>query len=271
LQYFAAITGFLKYLLFLLLDASGYLPLQVRYKLTDITFTVAYFISLNKRKNVGKNLQLILDRKPNPHEVMLVFRDYGRYWAELPRVNELHKTLKIIREGDFPLSSRSFLGVSFHIGNFELFGPEIYRMHGCEFNVIAEHLRPQIFANHFIKVRKRHHIRTIFHDDFRTILNVLKSGEPLGILCDRIVAGYGIKAHLFGRPVRLPVSVVKYALDAKIPIYISYTVRKNQSLVIQGRKIDTELSFDETVKCITDVIENAVRLYPYQWHMLSSL
>lgn len=173
---FKAIIGFLRYLLFWFLDASGYLPLRARYMLTNFTFFTFCLLSYQKRENVRKNLQLILDRKPQFTEIMRVFLDYGQYWAELPRLHEFWKSMQVVHEGDFP-PSKSFLGVTFHIGNFELFGPEIYHTLGCNFNVIAEHLYPQALTEYFMKMRMRHHIRTILHDDFRTILKMLKSGE----------------------------------------------------------------------------------------------
>jgi hypothetical protein len=45
-----------------------------------------------------------------------------------------------------------------------------------------------------------------------------------------MIGGSGIPAKLFGKQVHLPISIVKYAPDAKILIYIAYNIRDKHVL-----------------------------------------
>ncbi len=264
--------GSLKLLSLYLLRIVSFLPWNIRYFVIDQISLIAFAICLKKRKSVNKNLQLILGKKPSVYEVIKVFREYGKYWAEFFDIDRLWSdNNKILVNPDFPPKENSFLGLTFHIGNFELFGPALFPSIGANFNVVAERLQPTFLSDYFESHRLRHHITTILHDDKRKLINVLNQGKALGIVCDRVVGGRGIEVRLFGKKVCLPLNVVSIALQKKIPIVVSYCVKEKKDIKVYYHKIPLDWNHDQVISEIISILENAIRKYPYQWHVLSSI
>ncbi len=266
------LLGLGKLFLLNLLDSSKILPLKVRYIITDFFAAATFIIVGSKRKAVKRNLSYILGCKPSMSDIWKVFKEYGRYWAELPALTEFWSKMPRTYEGDtFPPSEKAFLGLTFHIGNFEVFGNELHRCFDSSLHVVAERLRPQILADYFKKKRRLYHVETICHDDTKSILKILKSGETLGVVCDRMISGKGVEARLFGRRINLPLKIVAYALNSKIPVYVAYCVKDKGSLKIVSKRIEETASFEHAIGKITSTLESAIRQYPHQWHVLSPM
>lgn len=268
--YYAA--GISKYFLLNLIRAVKIVPLKVRYSIVNVFAVAAFIVCKKKRDSVQQNLTAILNRKPLLLEIAQVFIEYGRYWAELFDVNDLWlKSERIIENPEFPPREAPFLGLTFHLGNFEIFGPALYQSLGKPFHVIAENLKPEFLAAYFKKCRSKHHITTILHDDKREIVRVIKEGNALGVVCDRMVGGNGIEARLFGRKTRLPLNIVSYAVQKKIPIFVAYCVREKKYLRVAFHKINSEGNTEDAIHQVIQIMENAISKYPLQWHTLSSI
>ena len=264
------IGGIFKLSLLKILQFSSFVPLPVRYLFSDFAAFFALLIFHSKRKAVRKNLKMVFGRQPRHSEILKVFSEYGRYWAELPAINRFWAHHKKIIHGNPPVES-CFLGLTFHIGNFEVFGNILNPICKGRFHVVAERLKPQFIADFFTRLRQNHYICSIAHDDLRHILKVLSDNKPLGILCDRMVGGRGVEVRLFGRRIQMPLNIIEYALQKAIPVYISYCVRDKDGLHIYFRKPDPLAGFDGVVKEVVASLENALSSYPYQWHVLTEI
>jgi lauroyl/myristoyl acyltransferase len=265
-------SGLFKLFLLYILRIISFLPLRMRYCVIDQISLIVFHTCRKKRNAVVRNLQLILERPPGSNEVRRVFIEYGRYWAEFFDVKRFWTDSKRIFDNpEFPPKDSSFLGLTFHLGNFEVFGPALIQSIGGNFHVVAERLKPDFLSGFFKKYRLRHNITTILHDEKREILNVLNQGRALGVVCDRIVGGRGVEVRLFGKKVRLPLNIVSLALQKKIPIVVSYCVKDENALKMYYQKLPADLKYDDAIEQIVNLLENAIRRYPFQWHVLSSL
>jgi lauroyl/myristoyl acyltransferase len=266
------ISGLFKLSLLYILRIISFLPLNKRYYIIDRISLIVFYLCRKKKNAVAKNLKLILDKNPEPNDIRMVFIEYGRYWAEFFDVKRLwSETKRIIVNPEFPPKFSSFLGLTFHLGNFEVFGPALSPVIGGDFHVIAERLKPDFLSEFFKKYRLRHNIATILHDDKREIINALNQGKALGVVCDRVVGGRGIEVRIFGKKVRLPLNLVSLALQKKIPVIVSYCVKEENALKMYYQKLPDGLKYDEAIEWIVNLLENAIRKYPLQWHVLSSL
>lgn len=266
------ITGLLKLNLLYILRIISFLPLNIRYFIIDRISLIVFCICRKKRNAVARNLTLILEKTPELNDVRTVFIEYGRYWAEFFDVKRFWAdSRRIIDNPEFPPKDSNFVGLTFHLGNFEVFGPALFPFIKDNFHVIAERLKPDFLSDFFKKYRLRHNITTILHDEKREILNVLNQGKALGVVCDRIVGGRGVEVRLFGKKVRLPLNIVSLALQKKIPIVVSYCVKEENALKMYYHKLPLDLKYDDAIEKIVNLLENAIRKYPFQWHVLSSL
>ena len=264
-------AGYFKLLLLWLLDLMRVLPLRVRYYFTDILAVLASIVCVKKRTVVKTNIFIVNHRNAQETDIRAVFKSYGRYWAELSDIVSLWtQQFKIICGPDFPPKEKCFLGVTFHIGNFELFGPALFEATGSDLTVVAERLYPAALFDFFLRIRKRHHIHTIAHDDARKIVSVLKEGRPLGVLCDRCIGPNGTDVKLFGTNWMIPVSVIKYAVSLKIPIYCAYCIQEESVIQLFCKKIDLSKSFDAVTDEIVEILEHAISSYPFLWHNISN-
>lgn len=264
------IAGYFKVLLLGMLELIHRFPLSIRYHFTDALAITACFVLVKKRNIVKRNLSVIRGSDAPEKDVRAVFKSYGRYWAELPDVESLwSKQLKVICGPDFPPQEKCFLGVTFHIGNFELFGPALFEFSGIDLPVVAERLYPPALFEYFFRIRKKHHIHTIAHDDARKIVSVLKEGKPLGVLCDRSIDMKGTSVNLFGTNWIMPMSAVKYALSLKIPIYYAYCIQDDTMIQLFCKKINTQQSFEHVADEIAHILEDALSNYPLLWHNIS--
>ncbi len=265
------VVGLFKLVLLRGMFLSAVLPLWLRYVFSDLLSLVALIICKDKRIAVYDNLSLILNN-PTISDVWRVFSEYGRYWADLPDMYKSILTAPKTYSGDpFPPPDLNFLGLTFHLGNFEVFGTLIHLQFNRKLNVVAERLKPDRLSNYFKTKRSLYHINTITHDDMRAVIKTLKRGNGLGILCDRVISGKGVEATLFGKKTTMPLNLVEYALRENIPVYISYCIKEGKELKIFCKKLDDSVDFKKAVKIITSTLENAVREYPYQWHLLSPI
>jgi lauroyl/myristoyl acyltransferase len=271
-NYLIIISGLFKLSLLYILRIISFLPLNIRYCIIDRISLIVFYLCCRKREAVARNLKLILDKNPDPNDIRMVFIEYGRYWAEFFDIIRFwSNTKRIIDNPEFPPKDGNFLGLTFHIGNFEVFGPALSPGIGGNFYVIAERLKPDFLSEFFKKYRLRHNIVTILHDDKREILKALNQGKALGVVCDRVVGGRGVEVRLFGKKVRLPLNIVSLALHKKIPIVVSYCVKEENALKMYYKKLPDDLKYDEAIEQIVNLLENAIRKYPLQWHVLSAV
>ena len=253
------------------IDLTAALPLRFRYGITDALSFAACALFYRKRRAVRSNLRYIFGRDPSLREIAAVFKEYGRYWAESVDPAGFLQSSKVMESGpDFPPAEPQFLGLTFHLGNFELFGPAFHPYLKNDFVVIAERLKPKALADYFHARRAASHFATLAHDNPQTIVRNLAGGAALGIVCDRSLDGKGVEARLFNKRVRMPLSLVDYSLRHKVPIYVAYCVKEEHGLRIFCRRLDSSLDFDGIVSVIASILEDAIRRYPFQWHMMSA-
>lgn len=261
--------GILKLTLLRISDLTGLLPLKPRYVLAQICFLVMFMVLPRKRRAVYANLRLVLGRKANRHDVLRVFLDYGRYWAETADLNNYWHTTPRRFVGDpLPSDNTQFVGLTLHVGNFELFGPLLHETRGGEFPVVAEALRPAFLTRYFARKRRTYHIRSIPHDAPRAILATLRQGEPLGIVCDRALDGEQTQVRMLGTTLGLPVSIIDYAVKHEIAVHIAYIVRDDSGITVHNRRLPAATELSDALREIAQTFEDAIRQHPYQWHVL---
>jgi lauroyl/myristoyl acyltransferase len=107
--------------------------------------------------------------------------------------------------------------------------------------------------------------------DLHAMMRNLSRGAPIGFVCDRSLDGKGVETKLFNKRIRLPLSMVDYSLRHKVPIYVAYCVKEQSGLRLFCRRLDSSLGFNGIVGVITSILEDAIRRYPFQWHMMSAL
>ncbi len=235
------------------------------------------------REAVLDNLRAVLgDDHPALHcHVRSVFRNFGRYLIDFLRMDRLtprslHRYVTFegfdfIREA---LARRTgVIGLTAHLGNWELAGSAIALQHVPVTAVALDHLHPRVNA-FFLERRRRHGIESVsLGHAFRACLRRLRANGMVGLLGDRNFGDHGVAITLFGRRTWLPKGPAVLSFMTGASIVPCFMIRRSG-----GRfsfLFEAPITPDETADRETEVlrlttqyarcIERYIRQYPDQW------
>ena len=214
------------------------------------------------------------------------FANYAQYWAEsakLPALSQRTITSRFrIAEGLEHLEDAFALGNGVvialpHVGSWEWGGSYIASL-GMPMTAIAEQLDPPELFEWFKAKREviGIHIEGLNKDAGSKLLNVLKAGGVVGLLCDRDIQGGGVSVDFFGSAVTLPGGPATLALrtGATLVAAACYTGpgRDHFAVVTPPIKAVREGRLRDDVTRVTQAValelEGLIRRAPEQWHVL---
>ena len=214
------------------------------------------------------------------------FASYGQYWAEgakLPALSERAVTSRfVIAEGLEHLEEAFALGRGVvialpHVGSWEWGGSFIASL-GMPMTAIAEELSPPALFEWFKAKRESIgiHVEPLNAEASTKLLNVLKSGGVVGLLCDRDIAGGGVEVEFFSSRVTLPGGPATLALRTGATLLAAACYagpgRDHFAVVTAPIPAQREGRLREDVTRVTQAIaeelEDLIRRAPEQWHVL---
>ena len=230
---------------------------------------------------VGESATELLERY-----VARGFASYGQYWAEgakLPALSERAITSRfVIAEGLEHLEEAFALGRGVvialpHVGSWEWGGSFIASL-GMPMTAIAEELSPPALFEWFKAKRESIgiHVEPLNAEASTKLLNVLKSGGVVGLLCDRDIAGGGVEVEFFSSRVTLPGGPATLALRTGATLLAAACYagpgRDHFAVVTAPIPAQREGRLREDVTRVTQAIaeelEDLIRRAPEQWHVL---
>ena len=221
-------------------------------------------------------------------------RRYLRYYAEMLTLGSLsgaqlaarvrpRGTEHVLR----PLAQgRSVVMALGHLGNWDLAGAWAGPNLGPVVTV-AEHLEPEEVFQGFLRVRTDLGMTIVpLEKDgstFRTLVRHARAPEPsvIPLLADRDLSRQGVPVRLFGEPALVAPGPVALARAAKLPLVV--VALAHERLTGQRRRaagaawgielavsapVDTSGTIQEATQRWVDVLAEAIRARPADWHML---
>jgi KDO2-lipid IV(A) lauroyltransferase len=245
------------------------------------------------RRHLESNLARVLGAPSERVEPALLqryvqrgFANYAQYWAEgakLPGLAPRTITSRFrIAEGLEHLQDAFAIGNGVvialpHVGSWEWGGSYISSL-GMPMTAIAEQLEPPELFEWFKSKREAIgiHIEGLNKDAGAKLLNVLKGGGVVGLLCDRDIQGGGVEVEFFGSVVTMPGGPATLALrtGATLVAAACYTgpgrdhfavVTAPISAVREGRLRD---DVTRVTQSVAYELEGLIRRAPEQWHVL---
>lgn len=154
------------------------------------------------------------------------YGSYGRYMIEFFTMgwpDFWRRRSRIVRVDVRPLEAALAQGkgaVLFgaHGGNWDLAGAECARSYGA-FHSAAEAVRPEWLGRLASRIRFRAGI-TLYDANAagRPLVRALRSGQTVGLVCDRVVIGDGVDVMLCGHKAKLPKGPVALAIMTGAPL-----------------------------------------------------
>lgn len=214
------------------------------------------------------------------------FANYGQYWAEgakLPALSRDTVTRRFrIAEGlenleDAFAQGRGVVIALPHIGSWEWGGSYIASL-GMPMTAVAEELEPEELFDWFRAKRESIgiHVEGLNAQASAKLLQVLKNGGVVGLLCDRDIQGGGVDVEFFGERVTLPGGPATLALrtGATLLAAACYMGPGNDhfAVVTPPLEVAREGRLREDVTRVTQLVarelEGLIRRAPEQWHVL---
>lgn len=214
------------------------------------------------------------------------FASYGQYWAEGAKLPALDPTRVFSRfrigEGLEHLYAARDAGKGTvialpHIGSWEWGGSYLNSL-GLGMTAVAEELEPPELFAWFKKKREDIGIRIEPLDEHAgtKLLDTLKSGGVVGLLCDRDIQGTGIEVEFFGERATIPAGPATLALrtGATLVAAACYSGpgRDHFAVITPPIPAFRESRLREDVTRVTQLValelEGLIRRAPEQWHLL---
>ena len=220
------------------------------------------------------------------HFVARGFSSYGQYWAEGAKLAAIPPTEVFSRfriaEGLEHLEAARDRGAGTiialpHIGSWEWGGSYLNSL-GMGMTAVAEQLDPPELFEWFKHKRESIGIRVEPLDEHAgtVLLQTLKNGGVVGLLCDRDIQNNGIEVEFFGERVTLPAGPATLALRTGATLVASACYsgpgRDHFAVVTPPIPANRQGRLREDVTRVTQAIavelEGLIRRAPEQWHVL---
>jgi KDO2-lipid IV(A) lauroyltransferase len=227
-----------------------------------------------------------LDDKLVDRFVDRAFSSYGQYWAEsakLPAIrrSEIYDRFRIA-EGLEHLEESKARGLGTilalpHIGSWEWGGSFMSQL-GLGMTCVAEELDPPALFEWFKEKREAIGIKIEPLDAHAgtVLLQTLKEGGTVGLLCDRDIQHNGIEVDFFGERVTIPGGPATLALrtGATLVAAACYMGPGRDHFAVVTAPIEAvregRLRDDVTrvTQMVANELEGLIRRAPEQWHVL---
>lgn len=247
------------------------------------------------RSHLGTNVAhalaapgVALDERLLESFVERAFASYGQYWAESAKLPALSKSTItdrfVIGEGLEHLVAAKGLGRGVvialpHIGSWEWGGAFLATL-DMPMTAVAEELEPRELFEWFKRKREAIgiNIEPLDAHAGTVLLQTLKNGGVVGLLCDRDIQGGGIEVEFFGKRVAIPAGPATLALRTGATLLgaACYAGPGRDHFAVITPPIEAERSgrLRDDVTRVTQLIahelEGLIRRAPEQWHVLQS-
>ena len=216
-----------------------------------------------------------------------VFVNYGRYWAETfwmrPRRHEAvvaHTTLAGIEHLHAARDSgRGVVLALPHVGNWEAAGLRA-AAERARVLAVAEELGNERIVQWFVKMRNMMDMDVVIARKgarvTRELIERLRAGGVIALLCDRDLRGRGIPVRLFGEETTLPAGPISLADRTGaivLPVGTYFASGVGHAFEVHPPlEIPDIPDQDERVRAgtqrLAEFIETIVRKAPDQWHLV---
>lgn len=281
------------WLLWIVYQTIGRLPLRARYAIADFVADRVYRFAPGIRASLQHNMRLALGPGASEDAVDRAARRAARhtayYYADLvafPRMDLdefLRKRLVIDGIDSLRAAAATGKGVvlaSAHYGNPEIAVQGLAPL-GIRVFALTEPLRPRQLSDLTHRLREAHgHIyRTASFDGIKEAIRRLRSGEIVAVLFDRDIQGTGVMVPFRGRLMRAPTGAIDLALRTGAIVFPAMVRRTGRytlhaklgpamPVTVHG---DRERDLRENLARLLAIFEEHMAADPGQWTVVERI
>ncbi len=266
-------------------------PQALSYGLACAIADLCCFRSSKDREAVRRNLAAVLEVSPeqvSSRQIREVFRNFAIYLVDFFRFSrldpkEVHRRVRL--EGLEHMkqalkSGKGAIGLSAHLGNYELAGAVLSLLGLPVKAVVLTHQNPHV-DDFFTRQRSKVGVEGIpiqrmsRKQFLETSLSALRRNQILALVGDRDFFDHGSEFPLFGRRPKIPTGPAAFSIRSGAPIVPAFLVRESDGsyrffieppIVVPQGVPRGEAQRQITQQCL-NVMARYIRRYPTQWYL----
>ena len=216
-------------------------------------------------------------------------RSYARYWLEAFRLPMMPtgRLVAGMRDTGHSRAALDYLaagrGVVFalpHMGNYDLAAAWIIAKGAGSITTVAERLKPESVYDRFVAFRAGLGVEVLpasggTGSSFAVLVQRLRAGKLVALVCDRDVTGSGIEVEFFGEKARMMGGAAALAVQtgaALMPVVLwfegeGWGVHVHQEIPVPADG-DSKQKAAAMTQQAARLFEAGIRAHPQDWHML---
>jgi KDO2-lipid IV(A) lauroyltransferase len=280
-----------KYLAFKIIGVPlSYLPTAAGYLVARIVADTVYLLSPILRSSIASNMRHVLGSEAEDATIRRatknVIRNAARNYFDLiklPRIKlrDIEKCITVHNWHNFEDALKRGKGVilvSAHLGSYDMTA-QILAARSAKVTVLVEPLEPDTLLNHIIGLRKSKGLSymPVQLGVLKVVMRSLRSGETIGIICDRDFGRDGYRSTFFGEETALPAGAVRIAMKTGAAIVPAFNLRRGDDSYDAYFEPALDIAkggdeaLDKNMKQLIRVMEKYINLCPDQWVVLSPI
>lgn len=266
----------------------GLLPEPAMRRLGHGAGWIASFVARDRFNMAVRHQSRVLGPGPDARRsARRVFGYYGRYWAETfwmrPRRREAVLSRAVLHGVEHLLAAvatgRGVVVALPHVGNWEIAGLRAAE-EGARVLAVAEELGNERIVEWFIEMRRMMSIDVVIARKgaqvTKDLLQRLREGGVVALLCDRDIKGTGVPVEFFGETTTLPAGPIALADRTGavlLPAGTFFAEGAGHAFEV-GEPIeipplpDQDARIAAGVALLAEVVEEVIRRAPDQWHLI---
>lgn len=252
-----------------------------------------------------KNLARVVGPENVTRDLVIAsMQSYARYWMEAFRLPAIAGSPKLVDSIDNNIIGREHLEAGLdkgrgvilvlpHTGNWDMAGMYLVNRYST-FTTVAERLKPEVLFNAFVNFRNSLGFEVLAHEGgdrppFERLAEVLREGGIVALLGERDLRATGVEVEFFGETTRMPTGAARLAQETGadlLVVHAWFTEEESQQAKGLKRFLPQRKSYgwglsasapvevttiEETVQKVAHMMEENIRQYPQDWHMLQPL
>jgi len=216
-------------------------------------------------------------------------RSYARYWLEAFRLPMMPagRLVAGMRDTGHSRAALGYLaagrGVVFalpHMGNYDLAAAWIIAKGAGSITTVAERLKPESVYDRFVAFREGLGVEVLpagggTSSSFAVLVQRLRAGKLVALVCDRDLTGSGIEVEFFGEKARMMGGAAALAVQtgaALMPVILWFEGDHWGVHVHEEIPVPAEGDSKQKTAAMTQeaarLFEAGIRAHPQDWHML---
>ena len=277
-----------RYYAFILAEHTlSRLPRRVSYLIAALVGDIIYLVSPRIRGSIASNVKHVLGPEADDAAIRRVLRGVLRNASKnyldlirIPRMNPEEIKRQVTPHGvhhlaDALASGKGVMLVTAHFGSFDV-AVQLLAVHSVRTTVLVEALEPPRLLDHVVSLRRNKGLNVIPAKSgaLQEMLQALRKGEVVLLVCDRDVTGEAPKALFFGEETHLPDIAVRIALRTGAAIIPVFNLRRDGGRydVYVEPPIEVESNGNanvaEHMNQVIRIMEKYIKSCPEQWAVL---